>query len=260
MPFADINGQRIRFDDTGGDGMPVVLAHGFLMDREMFAPQVEALSPEFRVITWDERGFGETEFDGKPFTYWDSAADCLGLLDHLDLDRAVIGGMSQGGFLSLRAALLSPDRVRALVLIDTQSGPEDPEVLPAYRQMAQTWLAVGPVDELAQAIANLIIGDPALNTEWIAKWRQLPRENMGPGSECLFDRDDVTDRLHEITCPAIVFHGTADQSIDIEKGERLCAALPGCAGLIRIEGGPHASNLTDFDQVNGPLIEFLRSL
>src|SRR5580704_4232448 len=124
MPFAEVSGQRIRFDDSGGDGPPVILSHGFLMDREMFAPQIDALSGEFRVITWDERGFGETEYDGKPFTYWDSASDCLGLLDHLDLDRAVIGGMSQGGFLSLRAALLSPDRVRALVLIDTQSGPE----------------------------------------------------------------------------------------------------------------------------------------
>jgi 3-oxoadipate enol-lactonase len=98
MAFADINGQRIRFEDTGGDGTPVVLAHGFLMDREMFAPQVGALSPEFRVITWDERGFGETEFDGQPFTYWDSAQDCLGLLDHLGLDRAVSGGMSRAGF------------------------------------------------------------------------------------------------------------------------------------------------------------------
>jgi len=53
MPFAEINGQRVRFDDSGGDGPPVMLSHGFLMDREMFAPQVEALSPEFRVITWD---------------------------------------------------------------------------------------------------------------------------------------------------------------------------------------------------------------
>ena len=66
MPFAEVNGQRLRFDDSGGDGPPVILSHGFLMDREMFAPQVEALSPEFRVITWDERGFGETEFDGQP--------------------------------------------------------------------------------------------------------------------------------------------------------------------------------------------------
>ena len=131
MPFAEVNGQRIRYEDSGGEGAPVILSHGFLMDREMFAPQVDALAPEFRVIAWDERGFGETEFDGQPFTYWDSARDCLGLLDHLEIDEAVLGGMSQGGFLSLRAALLAPERVRALVLIDTQSGLEVPSGYPS---------------------------------------------------------------------------------------------------------------------------------
>src|SRR5437764_9439434 len=178
MPYAEINGQRIRFEDSGGDGPPVILSHGFLMDREMFAPQVEALSPEFRVITWDERGFGETEFDGQPFTYWDSAQDCLGLLDQLGIQEAVLGGMSQGGFLSMRAALLAPERVRALVLIDTQSGVEDPERLPAYKQLQATWLDAGPIDELTQAVANLIIGDPEMNAVWIEKWKKLPREAM----------------------------------------------------------------------------------
>jgi pimeloyl-ACP methyl ester carboxylesterase len=260
MPFAEVNGQRIRYDDTGGDGPPIIFSHGFLMDREMFAPQAEALSREFRVISWDERGFGETEFDGQPFTYWDSAKDCLGLLDELGIDRAVLGGMSQGGFLSLRAALLAPERVRALVLIDTQSGVEDPERLPTYRQMQQTWLQVGPVDELAQAIAQLIIGDPGLSEAWIEKWRQLPREYMREPGNTLFDRDDITDRVGEIECPAIVFHGTADESIEIEKAEELCAALPNCTRLVRVEGGTHASNLTHPDQVNGPLLEFLKSL
>src|SRR6202167_1162977 len=174
MPFAAINGQRIRFEDSGGDGPAVILAHGFLMDREMFAPQVAALAPEFRVITWDERGFGETEYDGKPFTYWDSASDCLGLLDHLDIEEAVLGGMSQGGFLSLRAALLAPKRVRALVLIDTQAGPEDPERMPAYRQMQETWLQAGPIEDLANVVASLIIGDPELSPRWIAKGGGVP--------------------------------------------------------------------------------------
>lgn len=260
MPYAEVNGQRLRYEDSGGDGPPVMLSHGFLMDREMFAPQVEALSPEFRVITWDQRGFGETGFDRRPFTYWDSARDAFGLLDHLGLDQAVLGGMSQGGFLSLRAALLSPERVRALVLIDTQSGVEDPERLPAYRQMSETWLQVGPVDDLMNAVASLIIGDPVVNETWIAKWRELPRENIGPTSDCLFDRDDITDRVGEITCPAISFHGTADASIEIEKGEQLCRALTGCRGLVRVEGAPHAANLTHPDAVNGPLLEFLRGL
>jgi 3-oxoadipate enol-lactonase len=260
MPFADIDGQRIRYEDTGGEGPAVIFSHGFLMDREMFDPQVDALRDGFRVITWDERGFGETEFDGQPFTYWDSARDCLGLLSHLGIDRAVLAGMSQGGFLSLRAALLEPERVRALVLIDTQSGVEDPERLPAYRQMQQTWLTAGPVDQLTEAVANLIIGEPHLNEVWIAKWKARDPQMMLEPGNCLFERDDITDRLGEIRCPAIVFHGTADVSIEMPLAEQLCADLPNCVGLVRVEGGPHASNLTHPEQVNGALLEFLRSL
>lgn len=260
MPYADVNGQRIRYEDSGADGPPVIFSHGFLMDREMFAAQVAALSPEYRVITWDERGFGETEFDGEPFTYWDSARDCLGLLDHLGIGEAVLGGMSQGGFLSLRAALLAADRVRALILIDTQSGVEDPERLPAYRQMQETWLEHGPVDELTAAISALIIGDPVVSEPWIAKWRELPRAAMMEPTETLFNREDIGDRLDEITCPAIVFHGTADASIELEKGQALCQGLSGCRGLVTVDGAPHASNMTHPDQVNGPLLEFLRSL
>ncbi|HEY1590809.1 MAG TPA: alpha/beta hydrolase [Solirubrobacteraceae bacterium] len=260
MPIAEVNGQRIRYEDTGGDGPPVILSHGFLMDREMFAPQVEALSPEFRVITWDERGFGETEFDGQPFTYWDSAQDCLGLLDQLGVQEAVLGGMSQGGFLSMRAALLAPERVRALVLIDTQSGQEDPERLPAYQQMQQVWLEHGPVDELAQTIANLILGDAVLNEVWIAKWRLLPREAMAEPCNTLFNREDITDRLSGISCPAIVFHGTEDQSIELALGEQLSRNLPGSVGVVQVEGAAHAGNLSHPEQVNGPLLGFLRSL
>jgi 3-oxoadipate enol-lactonase len=260
MPYAEVNGQRLRFDDSGGQGQPVILSHGFLMDREMFAPQLSALAPEFRVIAWDERGFGETEFDAEPFTYWDLARDCLGLLEHLGIERAVLGGMSQGGFLSLRAALLAPERVRALVLIDTQSGTEDPERLPAYRQMQQTWLEHGPVDELTAAIAELILGDAALNEVWIAKWQRLDRESLRAPGDALLGREDITERLREISCPAIVFHGTADRSIEMELAEQLCRELSGCRGLVRIEGAPHASNLTHPAEVNGPLLEFLRSL
>src|SRR3954453_370550 len=111
MPLISINGQQIYYEDSGGSGPDVILADGFLMDHEMFAPQVAALRDRYRVITWDERGFGATTYDGQPFSYWDSAADCLGLLDHLGIQRAVVGGMSQGGFLSLRVALSAPDRV-----------------------------------------------------------------------------------------------------------------------------------------------------
>ena len=122
MPVAAANGIEINYADSGGQGPAVVFSHGYLMDHSMFDRQVTALAPQYRVITWDQRGHGGTRATGA-FTYWDSAADVLALLDQLGVERAVLAGMSQGGFLSLRAALTAPDRVQALVLIDSQAGP-----------------------------------------------------------------------------------------------------------------------------------------
>jgi pimeloyl-ACP methyl ester carboxylesterase len=259
MPHADVNGNRIYFEDTGGDGPPVILAHGFLMDADMFVHQVAALRDHYRVITWDERGFGRTEYDGEPFTYWDSAADCLGLLDHLGIDRAVVGGMSQGGFLSLRVALTAPERVRALILLDTQAGTEDPEVVPGYESMRDTWMAVGPIDELAEAIAGLIISDPDVNPVWIAKWKAQPNDYIAQPFATLMSRDDVTDRLGEIICPALVVHGTEDVSISMDKAEALSAGLVGSQGVVKV-GGAHAANLTNPEPVNDAILAFLAGL
>lgn len=260
MPYADVNGQHIYFEDSGGNGTPVILAHGFLMDHEMFAPQVAALAPEFRVITWDERGFGQTEFDGGPFTYWDSANDCLGLLDHLGIERAVVGGMSQGGFLSLRTALTAPDRVRALVLLDTAADIDEPATAQGQEGMVQAWLSVGPVDELANAVAAIIINEPAENQRWIAKWKARPKELLAQPARCLQDRDDVFPRLSEIRCPALVVHGTEDTALVMPRAEAMAAALPGCDGVVKISGAAHAANLTHPDLVNPPLLAFLRAL
>ncbi|MEY2421512.1 MAG: 3-oxoadipate enol-lactonase [Acidimicrobiaceae bacterium] len=255
MPFADVNGQHLYFEDTGGPGPVVVFSHGFLMDHEVFAPQVAALADEFRCITWDERGFGATPAT-EPFTYYDSAADCLALLDHLGLDRAVLAGMSQGGFLSLRAALTAPERVKALVLIDTQSGREDEAVAPAYEAMHDDWVANGP-GNVQDVIAGLIIGEGIDTAPWVVKWNAAPPENLTLPFRCLMSRDDITNRLGEISCPAIVFHGDADQAIPMSKAEALCQALPNCEGVVVVNGGPHASNLSHPEQVNGPLREFL---
>src|SRR5215470_12918310 len=145
MPFADVNGQRLFYEDSGGDSDDVIVfSHGFFMNHGMFDPQVAALRDTWRCVTWDERGHGQTQTSPDPFTYWDSASDVLGLLDHLGVERAVLAGMSQGGFLSMRAAMTAPERVRALVLIGSQAGLEDPAVAPGYEQIHQTWLEHGP--------------------------------------------------------------------------------------------------------------------
>lgn len=259
MPFAEINGQRIYFEDSGGSGPPILFAHGFLMDQSMFASQVELLTPAFRVIRWDQRGFGETQEDGRPFTYWDSAADCIGLLDHLGIERAVVGGMSQGGFLSLRAALASPKRVKALVLIDTQAGIDPPETRAAYRQMLEQWTAVGAVDTLVETIAGILLGGREHWEPWVSRWREIPKDRMIEAARCLLERDDITARLGEITCPALLFHGDADTAIPLERAEALHRGLEGSKGLIVVKGAAHAANVTHPEQVNPPLLEFLRA-
>jgi pimeloyl-ACP methyl ester carboxylesterase len=260
MPHADINGQSIFYTDSGGDGPAVIFSHGFLMDHSMFDPQVAALTPEFRVIAWDERGFGATEFDEKPFTYWDSASDALALCDHLGIDRAVFGGMSQGGFLSLRAALLAPERVRALVLIDTSAVAETAEKAELYGDMIEAWVTVGPGDELANIVAGIIIDDPVENSRWIAKWQSGRHELVKEAGVCLLTRESLMDRLGEITCAALVIHGSNDGAIEPEKAEAMSAALPGSAGVVVIEGAAHAANLTHPEPVNAALLPFLRGL
>ena len=79
MPVAAANGIQISYTDSGGEGPAVVFSHGFLMDHTMFGRQVTALTPQYRVVTWDQRGHGGTRATGA-FTYWDSAADEAGQL------------------------------------------------------------------------------------------------------------------------------------------------------------------------------------
>lgn len=258
MPKHQINGQRIYYEDTGGSGLPIVFSHGLLMDHELFAPQVEALRSEYRVITWDQRCHGQTESTANPFTYWDSAEDLVGLLDHLGVRETVLGGMSQGGFVSMRLALRHPQRVRALVLFDSQAGVEDPDKAATYGVMLDVWEAEGLSEPMAETIAAILFGsDWSGRDPWVEKWRRQPRERLRPAFSTLVGREDIHDRLHEITAPALVIHGTADTAIDMELAERLCSGLANCRGLVQIEGAGHSANLTHPEPVNHALVGFL---
>lgn len=260
MAFAEVNGQRLFYTDSGA-GDPIVFSHGFLMDHSMFDPQVAALSDRFRVITWDERGHGQTVATPDPFTYWDSGSDVLGLLDQLGIERAVLAGMSQGGYLSMRAALTAPDRVTGLILIDSQPGVEAAEKVAAYRPMLEGWVANGPTDELADVIAALIIGPGFADTPaWQQKWRAWDATTLQQIAATLLDREnDVTARLAELTMPTLVVHGTQDYSIEIDIARRYSAELPN-ADLVEIEGAGHAANLTHPDEVNPAIERFLAGL
>lgn len=261
MPFADVNGQRLHYEDSGTGEEVVVFSHGLFMDHSMFDAQVALLRDRYRCITWDERGHGQTESDLKPFTYWDSASDALGLLEHLGVRRAVLAGMSQGGYLSLRAALTAPERVKALVLMDSGTGVEDPAKLEGYDQLLDAWCSHGLPQEVADTVAAIILGPGYPETAaWQAKWRAMPTDAVRRVYATLRDReDDVAPRLAELTMPALVIHGEEDAAIPVDEARELVDRLPD-AELVVVPGAGHAANLTHPDAVNPPLERFLERL
>ena len=262
MPFVDLEGHhRIFYEDTGGDKPVIAFSHGLLMDRTMFAPQIDALQDHWRCIAWDERGHGETGqiAELSPFTYWDSARDLAALLRHLNVDHAVLVGMSQGGFLSLRCALLFPELVRALVLIDTQAGPEDPEQMVGNRALGDFWLQNGPSESLIDNAESVLLGEGFSGAAvWREKWWHFTPRHFLECLNTLGEREDLTHRLGEIAVPALVIHGDADVAIPLSKAEELAQGLH--AQLVVVPGAGHAANLTHPEPVNAAIVEFLAAV
>jgi 3-oxoadipate enol-lactonase len=117
----------------------------------------------------------------------------------------------------------------------------------------------GPIDELTAIVANIIIAEPDENARWIAKWKQRPPAPLEQAGACLLERDDITDRLGEITCPALVIHGTSDTAISMERAEALAAGLPGSGEVVAVPGA-HSSNLTHPEPCNEAIAGFLANL
>ena len=261
MPHALNAGVELYYEDTGGDGPVLIFSHGLLMDGTMFAPQVAALRDRFRCISWDERGHGRTAGPTlAPFSYYDSADDLVAILRAAGVERAVLVGMSQGGYQSLRCALRHPEVVRALVLIDTQDGLEDPAKMPGYHRMISDWAANGMSDETAAIIAHIILGDGWSGAEpWKAKWRTMLPHNVLGVFATLASRDDIREQVASITAPALVIHGEADIAIEPERARAMHARLPNAAPFALVPGG-HAPNLTHPEPVNAAMLRFLEGL
>ena len=249
------DGQHLHHTDHGGSGPVVVLLHSFLMDECMFASQVAALGSGFRLVTVDERGHGRTPAD-TPFDYWDVARDVLALLDGLGVDRAAVAGTSQGGFVALRMALLAPDGVTALAVMGSSGAAEDPQVAAAYRQLAESWAANGPAEELLDTVAGICLGSTPADS-WKETWRSVPGDRLLRIMTTLVERDGLLQRLGEVRCPAFVLHGSADAAYPVARAEEIAAAIPGAEPLVVVENGAHFLSLTHADAVNPHLQRFL---
>ncbi len=259
MPYVSVNNVKLFYEDTGGDGPVLVFSHGLLMNREMFAPQIEKLRQTYRCISWDQRGFGQTGPVDRAFTYWTSAQDMLSLLSALNIEKAILAGLSQGGFLSMRAALLAPERVSALVLLATRSGIDDDQTIDNFRALSAEWANNGSVN--VQGMLEKVLLGPDVNPEpWVTNWCAMGRDDMSHPLDTLIGRDDITPKLKSLVCPAIVIHGTDDIAIEIRHGEQLADGLPACREFRAIKGAGHAVNLARPDEVTGIIDGFLADI
>ena len=259
MPRAGVNGMNLYYEDTGGDGPVAVFSHGLLMDADMFAHQIHVLRANYRCISWDQRGFGRTGPVSEPFSYWTSANDVLSLMSALDIGTAALVGLSQGGFLSMRAALLAPERISALILLATHSGLDSLETIDSFKALRSEWIKNGSTNVQA-GLGSVLLGPDVDTRPWFEKWTSMGRNDMTYPLNALTDRDDITATLERLRCPSLVIHGTADIAIDIEHGRLLAADLPGCRTFCEVEGAGYAVNLARPSQFTGKLFAFLEPL
>jgi pimeloyl-ACP methyl ester carboxylesterase len=145
--FIDSAGEKIYYESIGA-GDPVVLSHGLGGNHAIWFQQIPVLAQKFRVITWDQRGFGRSTDTLKQSGPPAAVEDLRALLDHLSIPKARLVGQSMGGWAVLGFALKYPDRVKSLVLADTIGGIFTPEASKHYDAYIRDVATGTPPDEM----------------------------------------------------------------------------------------------------------------
>jgi pimeloyl-ACP methyl ester carboxylesterase len=265
MPYLHTNQQEIYFEDSANHAPAIIFMHGFLLSSRMFDAIRDALLPNYRIISFDARTFGNSTWNGKAFNLYDTVADCVAIMDHLQIDNAVIAGMSQGGYAALRLALRFPERVKALILMSTRSGTDEEMVKDIYRQTSHTWKTYGAVAPMLEGLMGVIVGsaeDPKTKPfceHWRPIWEKYSGESIEAAINNLIDRDEIDHLLPNITQAALVLHGKDDQGVPAVLGEKLHQNLPNSKKFV-LTSGQHASVMTHPEEYIEPIKKFLGAL
>ncbi|CAN5593318.1 alpha/beta fold hydrolase [soil metagenome] len=256
------NGLTVAYDEVGS-GVPCVLLHGFPHNRSLWAPQTSALLEHGRCIAPDLRGFGESGREG-PYSMEQYAEDVIALLDNLGIEKAVVGGLSMGGYIAFALWRAKPELIRALVLADTRPGADAPD---AKRKRLE--LIALAKDEGAGAVANAqitgMVGastraqNPALVEGLHQMLASAPVEGIVGALQAMMDRPDSTELLPTIDVPTLIIVGEEDALTPVKESRAMHAAIAG-SRLEVIPGAGHVSNLEKPAAFNHVLGEFLNAL
>jgi len=246
-----------------GQGVPIVLLHGFPHTRALWAHQVAALSVKAQCIAPDLRGFGESVVQG-PWTIDRYADDVRELLDHLAIERAVIAGLSMGGYIAMACWRRFPERVQALALLDTQASADD-EAGRARRDAMMCRARTEGVRAVTDALLPGMIGKtsraqrPDTEARMTAMMRAASVDGIVGALQALRDRPDASDTVRTIDVPTLVVVGDEDVLTPPANAEALIDLLPAATlrRYERIEGAGHVSCVERPAAVNCALSEFL---
>ena len=261
MSFLRIDDIQLAYTDTGV-GRPIVLIHGYPFNRSLWNEQVAALSTSYRVIFHDLRGFGESESSPPPATMNRMAQDVAQLMDHLEITRAVIGGLSMGGYVALAFYKQFPSRVRALILADTRAQADTEEGKQTRAQQAEKALSEGMAGIADAMLPKLLTPETvSKRPEIVKRVRDMILKTKPGGAAAallgMAQRDDQTELLSTITSKTLIIVGAEDAITPAADSENMHNAIAG-SRLVILESAGHVSNLERTEKFNEALMDFLR--
>jgi 3-oxoadipate enol-lactonase len=256
------NGDLLIDYSDDGEGLPVVLLHGFANDRMIWRPQIEALRTRYRIIAPTLRGFGaSSRTDGRAISMDRYADDIVALLDHLKIDRAVIGGISLGGYVAFSIALRHAQRTAGLILAHTRATADNPDWA-TYREAL-----VHDIEQRGAVAVMENYGDKPFSPTCPADIKEdvrrmilrQPPTGLLSCMRGMAQRPDRSAGLSGIKVPTLVISGTEDVYMPSVEGEAMHRAIAGST-FVNIPGGGHASNVDSAAAFNETVEKFLEPL
>ena len=252
MATLDRDGVEIYYD-VQGQGPAVLLTHGYSATSQMWRPQLDALAAEHTIITWGMRGHGRSASpaDGEAYSETLTTADMAALLHHLDIETAVIGGLSLGGYMSLAFNLDFPEMVRALLIIDTGPGFKNDKAREGWNTYARRTADDIEKNGLA-AFADRSEEQATAQHDDLAGLVHAGRHMLTQSSP------RVIESLPHINVPSLVIVGANDEPF-LAASDYMAAKIPGAGKLVIPDAG-HAANMDQPEVFNTAVVGFLGGL
>ena len=249
MAKLDRGGVTLYYE-VHGEGPALLLTHGYSATSQMWNGQVEALSRRFKLIIWDMRGHGESDYpvDQNAYSEAETVADMAALLDAVGASKAIVGGLSLGGYMSLAFNLTHADRVRALLIIDTGPGYRNDEAREGWNR---TSLKTAERYD-SEGLGRLAAGSVEMRTS-----RHRNAEGLARAARGMLTQADarVISSLPTIAVPALVVVGANDTPF-LAASDYMAAKIPGAKKLVIADAG-HAANIDQPAAFNAAVLGFL---